>query len=224
MKDKVRTILIDLERVRENLLALSDNIWLSIDHNDNHALQEGVKFKGQYNDKMCAFDRVATELSALVQKFTDVHLDPMSSPSASGNNAENSERVIKELDKNEPHSLKESFTYKRPFDFVLLGRAFKDILTWRQVYELVCRLLADKNLKLFAALPKNSDYTSNRGNSIFATKPDNLRLAMKITDSVFAEANLSANNIRDNIVKLLKTFSISTKEMKIYLREDRDAT
>lgn len=46
---------------------------------------------------------------------------------------------------------------------------------------------------------------------------------MKITDSVFAEANLSANNIRDNIVKLLKTFSIPTKEMKIYLREDRDA-
>lgn len=171
MKDKVRAILIDLERVRENLLALSDDIWLSIDHNDNHALQEGVKFKSQYNDKMGAFDRVATELSALVQKFTDVHLDPTSLRNASGNNGENNDRVIKELDRNQPYCLEEDFTHKRPFGFVLSGKAFKDILTWRQMYELVCRLLADKNPKLFAALPDNPDYTSNRGNSIFATKP-----------------------------------------------------
>lgn len=38
MTEKIRSILTDLERVRENLLALSDDIWLSIDHNDNEAL------------------------------------------------------------------------------------------------------------------------------------------------------------------------------------------
>jgi hypothetical protein len=31
--------------VRENLLALSDEIWQSIDHNDPEALEEGVQFK-----------------------------------------------------------------------------------------------------------------------------------------------------------------------------------
>ena len=29
----IRDILQDLERTRENMLALSDDIWLSIDHN-----------------------------------------------------------------------------------------------------------------------------------------------------------------------------------------------
>jgi len=30
----IRDILTDLERTRENMLALSDDIWLSIDHNN----------------------------------------------------------------------------------------------------------------------------------------------------------------------------------------------
>jgi hypothetical protein len=46
MKERVREILTDLERVRENLLALSDDIWLGIDHNDTDALRAGVEFVG----------------------------------------------------------------------------------------------------------------------------------------------------------------------------------
>ncbi len=43
--DRTRHIPEDLEAVCENLLALSDDIWLSIDHNDNDAMVEGVHFK-----------------------------------------------------------------------------------------------------------------------------------------------------------------------------------
>lgn len=39
------SILEDLETVRENLLALLDDIWYSIDHNDTQALEEGVELK-----------------------------------------------------------------------------------------------------------------------------------------------------------------------------------
>jgi hypothetical protein len=42
MPDRTREILEDLEAVRENLLALSDEIWQSINHNDPEALEEGV--------------------------------------------------------------------------------------------------------------------------------------------------------------------------------------
>ena len=56
MPDRTREILEDLEAVRENLLALSDAIWLSIDHNDPEGLEEGVRFKRAYNEKMAAFD------------------------------------------------------------------------------------------------------------------------------------------------------------------------
>lgn len=57
---RTRAILEDLEAVRENLLALSDDIWLSIDHNDSESLEAGVEFKRAYNSKVCAFDSVAT--------------------------------------------------------------------------------------------------------------------------------------------------------------------
>ncbi|WP_201215073.1 hypothetical protein [Halochromatium roseum] len=34
MMDRIRSILEQLEQTRDDLLALSDDIWLSIDHND----------------------------------------------------------------------------------------------------------------------------------------------------------------------------------------------
>ena len=75
MPDRTREILEDLEAVRENLLALSDDIWQSIDHNDPEGLEEGVRFKRAYNEKMAAFDTLASELSAMIQQFTSVRLE-----------------------------------------------------------------------------------------------------------------------------------------------------
>ncbi|MGP0062803.1 MAG: hypothetical protein ACLQGP_04270 [Isosphaeraceae bacterium] len=40
MPDRTREILEDLEAVRENRLALSDEIWRSIDHNDPEAKED----------------------------------------------------------------------------------------------------------------------------------------------------------------------------------------
>ncbi|TWU23241.1 hypothetical protein Pla52o_27770 [Novipirellula galeiformis] len=114
---RTRLILEDLEAVRENLLALSDDIWLSIDHNDEQALEEGVDFKRAYNTKVAAFDSVASELSELVQQYTSVRLDE--AEQASGSDREQNERIIAELDREDPHLLNEDFTYKRPYGFIL---------------------------------------------------------------------------------------------------------
>ena len=75
---RVRQILEDLEAVRENLLALSDDVWQSINHNDPIALESGVELKREYNSKATAFDVAAAELSALVQQYTCVRLAPSS--------------------------------------------------------------------------------------------------------------------------------------------------
>ena len=102
-EDRTRHILQDLEAVRENLLALSDDIWLSIDHNDSEALEEGVQFKRAYNEKMAAFDTLASELSAMVQQYTSVRLE---SEEQSGlDDTERNERIIRELNRDEPHAI-----------------------------------------------------------------------------------------------------------------------
>src|SRR5437762_2023524 len=92
--ERTRQILDDLETVRENLLALSDDIWLSIDHNDQQALEAGVEFKRAYNAKAAAFDVIATDLSTLIQQYTRVRLE-QAEKSGGGDRAEN-DRIIAE--------------------------------------------------------------------------------------------------------------------------------
>src|SRR5437660_6954015 len=110
--ERTRQILEDLEAVRENLLALSDDVWLSIDHNDTQSLEEGVQFKRAYNEKMAAFDLLATDLSSLIQQYTAVRLEADEETGAG--DRERNERIIAELNREEPHHIDEDFTFKRP--------------------------------------------------------------------------------------------------------------
>ncbi|MBI2478500.1 MAG: DUF2283 domain-containing protein, partial [Planctomycetia bacterium] len=93
-------------------IRLNEDIWLWIDHNDPEALEQGVEFKRAYNEKAAAFDQVASELSALIQQYTSVRLEE--TEQTGGDDREQNERLIAELNRDEPHGLTEDFTYKRP--------------------------------------------------------------------------------------------------------------
>ena len=219
--ERIRAILEDLEAVRDNLLALSDDIWASIDHNDPASLEEGVEFKRAYNAKSTAFDAVATDLSTLVQQYTRVRLDADESSGAGDGTA--NDRIVAELNRDEKHSLAEDFTFKRPHGFVFDGQAASGIRTWRRMYELVCQQLLERDPARFRALTTNPDYISSRGNHSFSTDPSQLRSAMPIGDGYHAESNLSSNGVRDQLRRLLATFERPQESLAIYLRQDRDA-
>jgi hypothetical protein len=219
--ERTRQILEDLEAVRENLLALSDDIWLSIDHNDTQALEEGVQFKRAYNEKMAAFDTVAAELSGLIQQYTTVSLEAAEQTGAG--DRERNERIVAELNREEPHSLDEEFTFKRPHGFILDGQGTTGITTWRRLYDLLCQQLLRRDPDRFHALPDNADFISNRGNRSFARDPAELRMASLIGDGIHAEINLSANMVRDLVRRLLTAFEIPAERLQLFLRQDRDA-
>ncbi len=219
MQDRTRRILGDLEAVRENLLALSDDIWLSIDHNDSEALEEGVQFKRTYNEKMAAFDHLASELSAMVQQYTSVRLE---AEEQSGQGEQN-ERIVRELNREQPHSVDEDFTYKRPHGFILDGQGTTGITTWRRLFELVCQQLLRRDPDRFRALPDNTSFISNRGHRGFSRNRDELRSAGEIGEGIFAEVHGSANSLRDSLRQLLAAFDIPVTELRLFLREDRDA-
>jgi hypothetical protein len=218
---RTRQILEDLEAVRENLLALSDDIWLSINHNDPEALESGVEFKRAYNAKAADFDRVASELSALVQQYTSVRLEE-AEKTGGADHVEN-ERIIAELNREEPHRLDEDFTYKRPHGFILDGQGTTGITTWQRLYELVLQRLYDRDTERFRGLCSDPDFTTNRGNPTFTTDPTKLRKALDVRAGLFVESNLSANGIRDILRRVLTTFTIPTDQLLIFLRQDRDA-
>lgn len=218
---RTRQILEDLEAVRENLLALSDDIWGSIDHNDPAALEAGVEFKRAYNAKAADFDRVATDLSALIQQYTSVSLEQ--EEQTGGEDREQNERIIAALNREEPHSLAEDFTYKRPHGFILAGQAATGITTWQRMYELVCRQLIARDLNRFQGLCDDPHFISNRGHHTVTREPNTLRKALEVGHGLFVESNLSANGVRDLIRRFLAAFEISSDEMQVFLREDRDA-
>lgn len=220
--DRVRSILEDLEAVRENLRALSDDIWLSIDHNDPEALEAGVEFKRKYNGKAIDFDRVASELSSIIQHYTSVRMDE--EERTGGENREQNERIIAELNREEPHSLREDFTYRRPHGFILDGKGLSGIATWQRLYELVCQQLFMKDRDRFYNFVDHPSFVSNRGNRTVSRNEHDLRQAMPIADDLFIESNLSANGLRDLMARLLAAYGIPTDHMQIFLRQDRDAT
>jgi hypothetical protein len=222
MDQRIQRILQDLDRVRENLLALSDDIWLSIDHSDTEAMREGVAFKATYNEQMAAFDRLAGELSQHIQHFTQVPAE-VEQPAPTQQTQESRHRVIQDLDRHEPHGLNEDFTFKRPYGFRLGEDAHADIYTWRRMYELMLLILRERDRARYAALPENRAFLTRRGNPGFSRDPMTLRSAMELPDGIFAEANLSANGLRDQIKLLLQEFAIEEAAMIIYLRQDRDA-
>jgi hypothetical protein len=66
-------------------------------------------------------------------------------------------------------------------------------------------------------------FISPRGRKYFSQNGKELRYASKITDGLYAETNLSAVNIIDEIKDLFAYFGIPQKDMILYLREDRNA-
>jgi EAL domain-containing protein (putative c-di-GMP-specific phosphodiesterase class I) len=219
--ERTRQILEDLEAVRENLLALSDDIWKSIDHNDPAALDAGVEFKRSYNAKVAAFDQIAADISSLVQQYTSITLEAGEETGAL--DREHNERIIAELNREEPHTLDEDFTFKRPHGFILDGQGTTGITTWRRLFELVCKQLLQRDVARFRALPENPDFISNRGKGYFSRSADELRYAWEIEKGLYAEVNLSANGLKDMMRRLLKEYELPTASLRLFLREDRDA-
>lgn len=215
MKSRVITILQELECLRESLFALSDDIWRNINHNDENALDEGYQFKKNFNKKMIDFDKASAEISEMTQKFLKIEID-------NNEMTDENERIIQSLNNEKPYSLSDDFCYKRPYGFLLNGKAFKNITTWRRLYAEFCRQLAIIDPDRFRGLPDNLKFIGRR-NRCFSRDPEKLYVKLEIANGVYAEGNSSANSMRDNMKKLLEEFGIDPEELKIFLREDRNA-
>ena len=125
----ISSILNDLTNVHENLLSLSEYIWQSIDHNDTEKLEEGVSFKKEFNRLVEDFEKNKEAISVLVSQFTGIKVD--NQPKTINKEDSENQRIIKELNKNEPHEVTEDFTFKRPTAFIFNGCAYTDLENWR---------------------------------------------------------------------------------------------
>jgi hypothetical protein len=176
-----------------------------------------------FNNTVGEYRVVSGRLMHLVEEFTQVSIFEAPTAPKSDAERERRERLIRALDRQLPHGLGEDFRYKRPAIFTLGDVPFDGTNTWSQVYETLCRHLAAVKAEVFDALPMHPDFVSNRGNRYFSRQAADLRVPRDFGRGILAETNLSANQIRDNIKRLLSAFGLPEKAFRVYLREDRDA-
>lgn len=221
--NNIKQILDMLDNVQEKLLALPDDMLLEIDARDNESLKDGVDFIMDYNDDLNEFSRLAVELKRRIEHHFTINAETDEIETADSPQTTR-ERIIAELDRTTPHSLEESFTYKRPFGFIMGEAAYKGLKTWKSLYFNILTELAKKDSDKIGTLPEAEELLSSRGNKLFSKDPKDLRVPEKPEAFDFhIEINLSANSIVDNIKRLFAYFQIPPESLKIYLREDRDA-
>jgi len=210
-----------LDRLNEDLLSLSDEIWLNIDHNDTEAMREGVAFKEKYNDKLEAFARLSQEMADF---FSDVQrFDVEDGPEMQGSLEPDQARIIASLDKETPHRIDEDFRYKRPHAMILQGVAYDNLRTWKAVYHAVITHLQRLDSDRYLQLPDAKCSQSKRGAIYIGSTPKGMRVPEEGAGGLYFEVNQSATLLQKNIRRLLAYFSIPETEIAIYLREDRDA-
>ena len=129
----------------------------------------------------------------------------------------------KELNKEEPHSIIEDFTYKKPYAIIIENCAYKGLENWKDVYKQICKHLAKKNEKLFDSLSSNKELISKQNKKYFTTDKKEIRRAEKITEKTFVEINLSANDFVKRIQEIFTVFKLHNDDIIIYLRQDRNA-
>lgn len=117
------------------------------------------------------------------------------------------------------HTLKEDFTHKRPSSFKIGDDYTSIVNTWQEMMLDTCKYLIkcdeDKFKQVISKLRLNG-----RKSAYFTTDKKIMRRPVHIGLDIYVETNMSANSIRNLIIKLLKEFNIPTNSFKVYLKAD----
>lgn len=112
-------------------------------------------------------------------------------------------------------TLDEDFTHSKPSGFMLQDKQVTHVRSWKDLYVIFLNQLKDYDAKLFLDLPDNPHFTTRHGNPYFSRSTEELRRHESVGDCIYAETNLSANNIVKRIRQLLTYFEIDKSKMRI---------
>lgn len=126
------------------------------------------------------------------------------------------------VDENIPHKLLESFTYKCPAAFSIFGTKIK-ARQWKDVLLSTCEIFAKKDPEKFLEIAADKTM-QGRKIDYFSTKTDKIRKPVKLKAvNIYVGTNLSSNQIRETILKILKKYNVGIEDYNIFLRADYTA-
>lgn len=126
------------------------------------------------------------------------------------------------VDSNIPYTLYDDYTYKKPAGFELFG-VRQNARDWKEVFVKTCEVLARKDKDRFEKFADDKTM-QGRTNSYFCTNSKDIRSPMKVPGAdIYIMTNMSSNQIRNVIERMLRKYQINISEFKIFLRADYTA-
>lgn len=123
------------------------------------------------------------------------------------------------VDQTIPHTLYENFEFKRPIGFKLNDKIV-EASNWANVLQFTCELLYSIDSQIFTSFIGDKNMNGKK-KSYFSYSEDNIRKPRKLQCAkIYIETNLSANSIKQIIIKMLKKYKIKLTDYIVYFRAD----
>jgi len=123
------------------------------------------------------------------------------------------------VDQKIPHTLYENFEFKRPIGFKLYDNTV-EATNWANVLQFTCELLYSFNSQIFTSFVNDKNMNGKK-KSYFSLSENNIRKPRKLQRAqIYIETNLSANSIKQIIIKMLKKYQIKLTDYIVYFRAD----
>lgn len=201
---KIQQTLGQLAEVNEQLMSLANDIWLDIDRRDNDSIAAGTQFLQSYNQSTEQLSKAVAAIEQQLSQYSQQDSTSLQPAIEQGSDdSQKNQRMIKELNRSKAYSLRENFTFKRPYGFVLNGIAYTEITTWKAICLRVLDILHSVEPNKFVALVTEQRFISSRGNPLFAHQKEKLRIAHALPAGFYTEVNMSANTIKDTLLQSL---------------------
>ena len=139
--------------------------------------------------------------------------------------ADNNEKELNKYEQcavnsNEAHSLNEEFTNKRPCGFSLLDKSV-EVKEWKSMLIETCNILAEIDPQIILDCCNDPNMNGRKAIYFARYQVPTMKAPRKLDNlDLYLETNLSANGIRNLIIKMLDRYGITMDEFKIYLRTD----
>lgn len=123
-----------------------------------------------------------------------------------------------QVDTTIPHSLKESFTHKRPCGFSISGNYFP-VSDMRSILINTCEYLAKENITIMQSFLKDPIMKGKKCTYFLPHNVNQKNIIIPGTN-IYIWINLSCNAIRNLLIKILNKYKINQNQFYIYLRAD----
>lgn len=126
------------------------------------------------------------------------------------------------VDPNIPHTLYDDYTHKRPAGFEIFDKRY-DVKDWKDILVKASEILAKRDINLFLSF---LDDKSMQGKKVtyFCKNAGLIRAPRKIDGTdVYVMTNMSANQVRNVVERMLRKYNIKINDFKLYLKADYSA-